>query len=223
MCIQEYFQLVLCWEVCPPLGCPLSEVSLYSRNFSIGLRFRIQEFFTIVSLPFSLLRFLSACSEERAAKSYSSSSSLREGSPGSVSSVTVTGDEEQGTLLPAARTESLPQINVITPLYSHTSSSVTSETSGRREAQETGLTGLGSVEREESEPQQRAAGMQYDYQLYPLNPTSSRTSVTTDVRSNTTTTSEVDFRNNLASLDADIARLQMQFKVALQPSNDSTQ
>ena len=49
--------------------------------------------------------------------------------------------------------------------------------------------------------QQRAAGMQYDYQLYPLNPTSSRTSVTTDVRSNTTTTSEVDFRM-LGTIDA---------------------
>ena len=29
MCIQEYFWLVLCWEVCPLLECPLSEVSLY--------------------------------------------------------------------------------------------------------------------------------------------------------------------------------------------------
>ena len=116
--------------------------------------------------------------------------------------MTVTGDEEQGTLLPAAKTEHLPQINVITTHYSHTSSSVTSEISERRETLETGLNGLGSVGREESEPQQqRAAGMQYDYQLYPLNPTSSRTSVTTDVRSNTTTTSEVDFRM-LGTIDA---------------------
>ena len=30
MCIQEYFQLVPCWEVCPLLECPLSEASLYS-------------------------------------------------------------------------------------------------------------------------------------------------------------------------------------------------
>ena len=27
----EYFQLVLCWEVCPLSECPLSEVSLYIR------------------------------------------------------------------------------------------------------------------------------------------------------------------------------------------------
>ena len=34
MCVQEYFRLVLCWEVCPLSECPLSEVSLYSRNSS---------------------------------------------------------------------------------------------------------------------------------------------------------------------------------------------
>ena len=28
VCIQEYFQLVLCWEVCPLSECPLTEVSL---------------------------------------------------------------------------------------------------------------------------------------------------------------------------------------------------
>ena len=28
-CIQEYLQLVLCWEVFPLSECPLSEVSLY--------------------------------------------------------------------------------------------------------------------------------------------------------------------------------------------------
>ena len=27
--MQEYFWLVLCWEVCPLSECPLSEVSLY--------------------------------------------------------------------------------------------------------------------------------------------------------------------------------------------------
>ena len=32
MCIQEYFWLVLCWEVCPLSECALSEVSLYSRT-----------------------------------------------------------------------------------------------------------------------------------------------------------------------------------------------
>ena len=40
----------------------------------------------------------------------------------------------------------------------------------------------------------------------------------TDVRSSVTTASELDFRRELATLDADIARLQVQFKVALQPS-----
>ena len=29
--MQEYFRLVLCWEVCPLSECPLSEVSLYSK------------------------------------------------------------------------------------------------------------------------------------------------------------------------------------------------
>ena len=32
VCIQEYFRLVLCWEVCPLSECPLSEVSLYFTN-----------------------------------------------------------------------------------------------------------------------------------------------------------------------------------------------
>ena len=41
----------------------------------------------------------------------------------------------------------------------------------------------------------------------------------TDVRSSMTTNSELDFRKDLASLDSDIARLQVQFKVALQPPN----
>ena len=38
----------------------------------------------------------------------------------------------------------------------------------------------------------------------------------TDTRSVLTTSSEVEFRRDLASLDADIARLQMQFRVAMQ-------
>ena len=31
VCMQEYFWLVLCWEVCPLSECPLSEVSLYNK------------------------------------------------------------------------------------------------------------------------------------------------------------------------------------------------
>ena len=42
--------------------------------------------------------------------------------------------------------------------------------------------------------------------------TSSRSNV--DVQSTLTTSSELEFRKDLASLDADIARLQMQFRVA---------
>ena len=42
----------------------------------------------------------------------------------------------------------------------------------------------------------------------------------TDVRSSLTTASEVDFRKDLATLDADIARLQVQFRIALQPSQN---
>ena len=38
----------------------------------------------------------------------------------------------------------------------------------------------------------------------------------TDLQSVLTTSSEVEFRRDLASLDADIARLQMQFRVAMQ-------
>ena len=30
--LQEYFWLVLCWEVCPLLECPLLEVSLYGKG-----------------------------------------------------------------------------------------------------------------------------------------------------------------------------------------------
>ena len=37
LCIQEYFQLVLCWEVCPLSECPLSEVSLYSQTSLIRI------------------------------------------------------------------------------------------------------------------------------------------------------------------------------------------
>ena len=33
MCIHEYFQLVLCWEVCPLSECPSSEVSLYYPSY----------------------------------------------------------------------------------------------------------------------------------------------------------------------------------------------
>lgn len=54
-----------------------------------------------------------------------------------------------------------------------------------------------------------------DYHLYPLKTSSSLSS---NAESRVTTSSEIDFRNNLATLDADIARLQMQFKVALQSS-----
>lgn len=40
-----------------------------------------------------------------------------------------------------------------------------------------------------------------------------------DARSSVTTSSELDFRKDLACLDTDIARLQAQFRVALQPSD----
>ena len=35
--IQEYSRLVLCWEVCPLLECPLSEVSLNCHPYITGL------------------------------------------------------------------------------------------------------------------------------------------------------------------------------------------
>ena len=37
----------------------------------------------------------------------------------------------------------------------------------------------------------------------------------------TTTSSELEFRRDLAALDADIARLQVHFQVALQPSSQT--
>jgi len=43
----------------------------------------------------------------------------------------------------------------------------------------------------------------------------------TDIRSSMTTASELDFRKELAGLDADIARLQVQFRVALQPTQEA--
>lgn len=167
-------------------------------------------------------RFLAAHSE---GTSKSSSLSFREGSPQSTS--TVTGDEGAAPFPP--RTELSSQINVITPLYSTNPSSSSSSSS---------LANVSALQHQDSNSQIRARGRsldksqapagtqssenqpriagEYGYQLYPLNPTSSRSSVATDVKSSVTTSSEVDFRNNLASLDADIARLQMQFKVALQ-------
>lgn len=51
-----------------------------------------------------------------------------------------------------------------------------------------------------------------------LSPQTSVTSRGIDAQSSVTTSSEVEFRKDLASLDADIARLQIQFRVALQTS-----
>ena len=36
VCINEYFRLFLCWELCPLSECPLSEVSLYSSQWGQG-------------------------------------------------------------------------------------------------------------------------------------------------------------------------------------------
>ena len=48
--------------------------------------------------------------------------------------------------------------------------------------------------------------------------TTSEMNSSVGVKSSRTTASEMDFRNDLASLDANIERLQTQLKVALQPS-----
>lgn len=50
---------------------------------------------------------------------------------------------------------------------------------------------------------------------YVLKSATSNQSNVDDVRSTLTTSSELEFRQDLASLDADIARLQMQFRVAI--------
>ncbi len=68
-----------------------------------------------------------------------------------------------------------------------------------------------------SQPQSEAFNKHRHYPgTHQLKSTLSHSSI--DVKSTVTTASEIDFRNDLASLDANIARLQTQFRVALQPS-----
>lgn len=55
-----------------------------------------------------------------------------------------------------------------------------------------------------------------------LSPQTSVTSRGIDVQSSVTTSSEMEFRKDLESLDSDIARLQIQFRVALQTSSQYT-
>lgn len=97
-------------------------------------------------------------------------------------------------------------------------------TMGRSESKDssgqTGTTGQTETAFTSSEP-----FLKPTYSLYPLkagpsfsSSSSSPSLISADVKSTVTTSSEIEFRNNLASLDADIARLQMQFKVARQPS-----
>ena len=160
----------------------------------------------------------------------------------SVSS-TVSGDEDPvaaGTYL-AAKTDLSPQMKVITPLYSNLGSNPSSppssvstvvlndpESSSREKATEQSLVGKdpqtsGLKAEQSSSSFQEHVGPtgQFSYQLYPLDSTPSCCSGATEARSSVTTASEIDFRNNLACLDADIARLQMQFQVALQsPKSD---
>lgn len=137
-------------------------------------------------------------------------------------------------------TEMSSKMKVITPLYSLSSSSNQSlasvlappkkpdntgarsgtvvEKDGTSSASSSQTSELAptSVHQQSLKKEQRGDMLpgKYAYQLYPLESTPSQSSCT-DVKSSvSTTTSEVDFRNNLASLDADIARLQMQLKVA---------
>lgn len=66
-------------------------------------------------------------------------------------------------------------------------------------------------------PSTRARGAGLGYPLYSGSLRGSQSS-SADARSSVTTSSELDFRKDLATLDADIARLQVQFQVALQPN-----
>lgn len=155
---------------------------------------------------------------------------------------TVTGEEEDIPPLPLPHPRLSAQTQVITPLYSLTSSSP-SLSSGSERAQrnpapcvgefgspgERGLrdrkekwshkTGKPRRKGRTSSPKhlsEEGYDIEFNYHHhYPLKSSPSYSSV--DAKSTVTTSSEIDFRNNLASLDADIARLQMQFQVARQP------
>lgn len=164
--------------------------------------------------------------------------------PRSASSSTMTGDEDICSLPPPhpASLHLSPQTHVITPLHSSftgTSPSLLS-VGGRAPRNPAprvdyfGRPGSQGGSREKSSnktgkprrqsrtrlPKHLSETLERSYATgpnyhYPLESSPSYSSV--DVKSTVTTSSEIDFRNNLASLDADIARLQMQFKVARQP------
>ena len=175
-------------------------------------------------------RFLAASSELGNNISYKG----HQGSPHSLDSSTtstVTGSEEIGPLRDPGSTQH-SQMQVITPLYSLATSSSSVSVGGSqmlrlpspqvshpgsprtKEVPEIspklGRGGLSGRHSQSIRPTSNHSGRHH----YMLKSSPSHSSV--DVKSTVTTSSEIDFRNNLANLDADIARLQMQFKVARQ-------
>lgn len=166
-------------------------------------------------------RFLAACSEAVGNRSRKSSSSSYTSVDSVISSsgTTVTANEQMPFSSPL-----IEEGGVITPLFSAASTNPSS-TAFRFRAKE----GL-QVEHKTMKSQkvesipashaQQGTSTRPHYQLYPLKqspaPSADGKSTTTSVL---TTSSEIDFRNNLATLDADIARLQMQFKVARQSTS----
>lgn len=158
-------------------------------------------------------------------------------SPISSTASTLTGSEDSPPThcLLARSTQHSSQTQVITPIYSL--SSEPSRVSGGLKISSPRVVGcleksqhrvnrshkLGSLRQQDGVktglPHTPLASQQghpvpNNLHHFPLKSSPSHSSV--DIKSTVTTSSEIDFRNNLASLDADIARLQMQFKVARQ-------
>lgn len=159
-----------------------------------------------------LYRFLAACSEAAGSGSRKSSSSSYTSVHSIVSSsgTTVTANEQMPLSSP------LIGGGVITPLFSATSTNPSSA-AFRFRAKEGVQAEHKAMKSQKVESIKAPQSTRPHYQLYPLKqsptPSADAKSTTTSVL---TTSSEIDFRNNLATLDADIARLQMQFKVARQ-------
>ena len=163
-----------------------------------------------------LCRFLAEAAGSRSRKSSSSSSYTSVHSTISSSRTILTANDQMPLTSP------LIEGGVITPLFSAASTNPSSTTFRFRVKE-------GVQAKHETRQSQRVGPIptsqqgsihQPHYQLYPKKQSPAHSA---DAKSTTmsvlTTSSEIDFRNNLATLDADIARLQMQFKVARQSSS----
>ena len=61
MGIQEYFWLVLCWEVCPLSECPLSFIGGFTVSLYPHLPFKVLGNFELLCTPVFLLTAMDSC------------------------------------------------------------------------------------------------------------------------------------------------------------------